>query len=139
MTRASHVSSIAVPRETAAFLDQWHAIVAAPSASRLDTLLAPDAAISSPAFWAPKQDRAYVANVLMAVAGALEDFRYDREWADGHELLLEFSAHIGDKALRGIDRISIGPDGRMRHIEVMIRPANALMALAETVKGAFAA
>lgn len=137
MPHASHLSHVASDAATDHFLERWHAYVAAPSEDGLDAVLADDAAISSPAFWSPKQDRAYVATILRAVTRTFENFRYDREWVDGREVLLEFSANIGSKELRGIDRITVSDDGRIKHIEVMIRPANALMALAEHVKAAF--
>ena len=66
--------------------------------------------------------------------GAFEDFRYEGEWIEGSEIILEFSARIGETKLRGIDRISLDAAGRLRHIEVMVRPINGLMALAEKVR-----
>ncbi|MEX1152499.1 MAG: nuclear transport factor 2 family protein, partial [Parvibaculum sp.] len=62
------------------------------------------------------------------------DFTYTKEWIDGNEIILEFESRIGDTKLKGIDRITIDADGRMSHIEVLIRPLNGLIALAEHVK-----
>jgi hypothetical protein len=117
------------------FLPQWHAAVRAKDVSLLDDWTASDCVIASPAFWTPKGPKAYVMEILKSVTFNLEDFVYDREWIDGHELCLEFSARLGDVRMRGIDRITVGPDGRMTKIEVFIRPVNALLALANRVKG----
>lgn len=123
--------------QTWRFLEQWHRAVDARDPDLLDPILAADVAISSPAYWSPKQDRAYVKTVLSAVIFGLEDFRYTGEWVKHGELILEFEGRIGGTRMRGIDRISLNDQGQMKHIEVFIRPINGLMALAEQVKGAF--
>ncbi len=115
------------------FLDNWYSAVAAEDIAAIAETLADDAEISSPAYWAPKGPKAYVVGVLTGVMGAFEDFRYEGEWLDGPELILEFSARIGEVNLRGIDRISLDDNGKLRHIEVMVRPINGLMALAAKV------
>jgi hypothetical protein len=119
---------------TRAFLTSWYEAVAAEDIAAIAATLADSAEISSPAYWAPKGPKPYVVGVLTGVMGAFEDFRYDGEWVDGSEIILEFSAHIGDTKLRGIDRISLDDNGQLRHIEVMVRPINGLMALAEKVR-----
>lgn len=101
----------------------------------LDAWTVEDCTIASPAFWTPKGPKAYVMEILESVTFNLEDFVYDKEWIDGRELCLEFSARLGAVRLRGIDRITVDVNGMMTKIEVFIRPANALMALAERVKG----
>lgn len=118
-----------------AFLPHWHAAVRAKDVSLLDAWTADDCVIASPAFWTPKGPKAYVMEILKSVTFNLEDFVYDKEWIDGRELCLEFSARLGKVKMRGIDRISVDGQGRMTRIEVFIRPGNALMALAEQVKG----
>lgn len=60
-----------------------------------------------------------------------QDFTYYRQFVtdDGKSVVLEFSATIGDKALKGIDMIRFDDEGRIVEFEVMIRPFNALQAL----------
>ena len=72
---------------------------------------------------------------LRTVITILEKFTYDRQFVtdDGKSVVLEFSAAVGDKALKGIDMIRFDDEGRIVEFEVMIRPFNALQAL-----GAFA-
>ncbi len=72
--------------------------------------------------------------ILNAVMQGFEDFTYTKEWVDGRDIILEFETRIGDKKLKGIDRITVNDKGEMAHIEVLIRPLNGLIALAEHVK-----
>lgn len=120
--------------ETRAFLDRWYAFVEKHDPALLDALVAEDAVISSPAFYSPKQSKPYVMAILNAVMQGFEDFAYTKEWVDGREIILEFETRIGDKKLKGIDRITVNDKGEMAHIEVLIRPLNGLIALAEHVK-----
>ena len=68
---------------------------------------------------------------LRTVITILEKFTYDRQFVtdDGKSVVLEFSAAVGDKALKGIDMIRFDDEGRIVEFEVMIRPFNALQAL----------
>jgi len=67
------------------------------------------------------------------VIGVFEDFEYQRELAtdDGLSAVLEFSARVGDKQLKGIDLIRFDADGRIVDFEVMIRPLSGLQALGD--------
>jgi len=60
-----------------------------------------------------------------------ENFTYHRQFADddGLNVVLEFSAGVGDKSLKGIDMIRFDADGLITEFEVMIRPLNGLQAL----------
>ncbi len=60
-------------------------------------------------------------------------FQYHREFitADGHGVVLEFSANIGEKQLKGVDVIQFDDSGKIIEFEVMVRPFNALQALGE--------
>lgn len=51
--------------------------------------------------------------------------------ADGHSVVLEFSAQVNGKQLKGIDMIRFDEAGKIVEFEVMIRPLNALQALGE--------
>ncbi len=50
--------------------------------------------------------------------------------ADGNNVVLEFSAQVGDKKLKGIDMIRFNDQGQIIDFEVMIRPKSGLEALA---------
>lgn len=116
------------------FLTRWYAYVENHDPALLQTIVADGATISSPAFYKPKTSKDYVIAILTTVVAGFEDFTYTKEWIDGNEIILEFESRIGDTKLKGIDRITVDADGRMSHIEVLIRPLNGLIALAEHVK-----
>jgi len=73
--------------------------------------------------------------VLGTVIEALEDFAYHRELAsdDGLNVVLEFSARVGDKKLKGIDLVRFDEDGRIVEFEVMVRPLSGLQALGQAM------
>jgi hypothetical protein len=48
---------------------------------------------------------------------------------DGMSVVLEFSAMVGDKAIKGIDMIRFDDDGLIVDFEVMVRPMSGLQAL----------
>jgi hypothetical protein len=118
------------------FLKRWYAYVEEHDVAMLDALVAENATISSPAFYKPKTSKPYVIAILTAVMSGFEDFTYTKEWIDGADIILEFEARIGDVRLKGIDRFTVNDAGQMTHIEVLIRPLNGLIALAEHVKTA---
>ncbi|MNF65909.1 hypothetical protein D3C84_476880 [compost metagenome] len=62
-----------------------------------------------------------------------EDFTYHRELAtaDGLNVILEFSARVGEKQLKGIDMIRFNEQGKIVDFEVMVRPLSGLQALGE--------
>jgi hypothetical protein len=112
-------------------LAEWHRMVGAHDLSQVASLCAPNIVFRSPIAHTAYEGAPLVAQFLQQAAGALEDFRYDRTFTAGdHSVVLEFSARVGDKALKGIDMIRFDADGRMREFEVMVRPATGLQALA---------
>jgi SnoaL-like domain len=112
-------------------LAAWHVMAAAQQVDGLPAISAPDVLFRSPAFFKPYQGPEAFQTVIAAVMTVFEDFKYHRTLmsADGLSVMLEFSAHIGDAQLKGIDLIRFNPDGKIAEFEVMIRPMNALMAL----------
>lgn len=111
------------------FIERWHEFVADQKTSRLDDLLADDVVFHAPAYIKPRKGKAETKMVLSTVVQVFEDFRYHRQWVDGANICLEFSARIGDKSLKGVDLITVNADGRAVDFEVMVRPINALEAL----------
>ncbi|PHR60104.1 MAG: polyketide cyclase [Robiginitomaculum sp.] len=118
---------------TEATLKKWHDIIAAKDLASLKTIIHPDAVFRSPMAHTPYAGRDILVFALSSVIDIFEDFTYHREFTseDGLNCVLEFSAHIGDKKLKGIDMIQFDEDGLITEFEVMIRPASALMALGE--------
>ena len=111
-------------------LDTWHAMVERKDFGALESIVHPDAVFRSPMAFAVRAG-APLLLALRTVITILEDFTYHRQFVtdDGKSVVLEFSAAIGDKALKGIDMIRFDDEGRIVEFEVMIRPFNALQAL----------
>ncbi|KAA8704050.1 nuclear transport factor 2 family protein [Pseudomonas proteolytica] len=114
-------------------LKRWHTMLATADLKALPELLAPDAVFRSPMAHTPYPGAAVVSMILNTVFTVFEDFHYHRELAsaDGHNVVLEFSARVGDKQLKGIDLIRFNEEGKIIEFEVMVRPLSGLQALGE--------
>lgn len=114
-------------------LQRWHAMLAGRDLQSLPELLAPDAVFRSPMAHTPYPGAPVVSMILNTVITVFEDFKYHRELAtaDGLSVVLEFSARVGDKQLKGIDLIRFNELGQIVEFEVMVRPLSGLQALGE--------
>ena len=114
-------------------LQRWHTMLASRDLTSLPELLAPDAVFRSPMAHTPYPGAPVVSMILNTVVNVFEDFRYHRELAtaDGLSVVLEFSARVGEKQLKGIDLIRFNEQGQIIEFEVMIRPLSGLQALGE--------
>lgn len=99
----------------------------------LPALLHPDAVFRSPMAFKPYQSAQAVALILTTVFTVFSDFKYHREFisGDGLSAVLEFSASVGDRQLKGVDVIRFDGDGKIVDFEVMVRPFSGLQALGE--------
>ena len=114
-------------------LQRWHTMLATDNLKALPELLAPEAVFRSPMAHTPYPGAPVVSIILNTVFTVFEDFQYHRELAsaDGHSVVLEFSARVGDKQLKGIDLIRFNEEGKIIEFEVMVRPLSGLQALGE--------
>jgi 2,4-dienoyl-CoA reductase (NADPH2) len=117
----------------AATLAQWHRMVAGGDLSGLPALMAADATFRSPMAFKPYHSAEAVVYILRTVAGIFRNFTYHRQLFsdDGLSAVLEFSAEVNGKQLKGIDLIRFDEQGRIADFEVMIRPLNGLQALGD--------
>ncbi len=115
-----------------AALKLWHNMIETGDLSALPTIVAPDAQFRSPTGFKPYQSADAVVLILNTVIQVFENFEYHRQFAgaNGRQVVLEFSANIGDKSLKGIDMVEFDEDGKIVDFEVMVRPASGLAALA---------
>ena len=115
----------------AASLARWHQFVAARDLSALHELLHPQAVFRSPMAHSPYPGAQAVNLILNTVIKVFEDFTYHRELfsADGLSVVLEFSAKVAGRELKGIDLIRFDESGRILEFEVMVRPMSGLQAL----------
>ena len=115
----------------AASLARWHRFIAARDLSALSELLHPQAVFRSPMAHSPYPGAQAVNLILNTVIKVFEDFTYHRELvsADGLSVVLEFSAKVAGRELKGIDLIRFDESGRILEFEVMVRPMSGLQAL----------
>ena len=126
-------TSLPLQPAAAATLLRWHQMIAAGDLSRLPELLHPQAVFRSPMAFTPYESAAAVNLILNTVVRVFEDFGYHRELAgtDGTDVVLEFSARVGDRQLKGIDMIRFNEAGKIVEFEVMVRPLSGLQALGQ--------
>lgn len=115
----------------AASLAKWHDMVARRDLSDVGSIMHRDATFRSPMAFKPYHSSQAVALILQTVMTVFEDFNYHRELSsdDGRSVVLEFSARVGERSLKGIDLITFDADGKIIDFEVMVRPLNGLQAL----------
>ncbi len=99
-------------------------------------LLREDVVFRSPVVFTPYEGRDALRLILGAVIEVFEDFRYIREIGadDARDHALVFEARVGDKHLQGCDFIHVDEDGAIDEFTVMVRPMQAMLALAEAMK-----
>ncbi len=112
-------------------LDLWHKMVEEKDLGELHTIVHPDAVFRSPMAYTAYGPAPALILVLTTVIRVFENFTYHRELTsdDGLNIVLEFSAEIGDRKLKGIDLIRFNEDGQIIEFEVMVRPMSGLQAL----------
>jgi hypothetical protein len=122
---------IALKPAAAASLAIWHEMVSIQDMDKLPGILHENAVFRSPMAFKPYVSAAAVNLILNTVSKVFTQFEYHRQLVseDGLSVVLEFSAAVGDKSLKGIDMIRFDEEGKIVDFEVMIRPFNALQAL----------
>ena len=113
-------------------ISRWHKMLESRDMSILNELLAEEVVFRSPVAFQPYPGKQVVFFILTNVIQVFENFTYHREFIseDGNNVVLEFSANVGDKKLKGVDMIQFNEEGQMIDFEVMIRPKSGLEALA---------
>ena len=114
-------------------LSAWHEMVASGDLGDLRSIVHPDATFRSPIAFKPYKSAEAVVLALTTVLTVFADFAYHRQATtdDGLNVVLEFSAMVGDKAVKGIDFVRFDEAGQIVDFEVMMRPLNGVQALAE--------
>lgn len=117
----------------AATLARWHAMIERGDLAELPALVKDDAVFRSPMAHKPYPVREAVVFILRTVFGVFENFAYHRELVadDGLNVVLEFSAEVNGRQLKGVDLIRFDDDGRIVDFEVMVRPMSGLAALGD--------
>ena len=113
-------------------IQKWHDMIATRDMSILSELLADDVVFRSPVAFKPYEGKQVVFFILNNVIQVFENFTYHREFftEDEQSVVLEFSAVVSEKQLKGIDMIRFNEQGQIVEFEVMIRSLSGLQALA---------
>lgn len=111
----------------------WHECVVGRDIERLGQIIADDAVFRSPFLWKSKKGVEILKIVLKSANMVFEEFQYHRTLANEDSVVLEFSAHIGEIQLKGIDLIRFNEHGQIVELEVMVRPFKGLQALGEAM------
>jgi hypothetical protein len=113
-------------------LATWHQILERNAMEELDPLLSEGIVFRSPVAHTPYPGKAAIRLVLKTVNTVFENFHYHRSFVseDGRSIVLEFSAEVSGKALKGIDMLRFDDQGLIEEFEVMVRPMSGLQALA---------
>ena len=116
-----------------ATMQKWHAMVAEGNLGELGSILSPNAVFRSPMAHTPYPSAQAVQLILGTVVKVFENFTYHREFANpaGNSVVLEFSAQVNGKDVKGIDMIAFDDEGRITDFEVMVRPMSGLQALGD--------
>ncbi|WP_439858966.1 nuclear transport factor 2 family protein [Pseudomonas sp. MBLB4136] len=127
------MSVLSLQPQAAATLAQWHGLMRNNDLSPLPELLHAQAVFRSPMAHKPYVGAPMVSLILNTVSKVFAEFVYHRELAsvDGLSVVLEFSAKVGERELKGIDMIRFDETGKIVEFEVMIRPLSGLQALGE--------
>jgi len=114
-------------------LARWHQMIASGDLSELPSLLNADATFRSPMVFKPYHSAQAAALILRTAFSVFRDFAYHRSLYsdDGLSVVLEFSAEVNGKQLKGIDLVRFDEQGLIADFEVMVRPFNGLQALGE--------
>jgi len=118
--------------------DKWHKVVFEKDLKTLNELISDKITLYSPVVFKPKSTKDEAMFVLSNVIEVLTEFKYHREFYDGNNWSLEFSAIVNGKAVKGIDLIEFNDEGQIVNFEVFIRPLSGLIALGEDMNRRFA-
>ena len=108
-------------------------MVAAGNVAELGDILHRKATFRSPMAHTPYPSAQAVQLILGTVVKVFENFTYHRQMAsaDGLSVVLEFSASVNGRELKGVDLVQFDTDGKIIDFEVMVRPLSGLQALGE--------
>lgn len=115
-----------------ATLAKWHSMLQKHDFSDLGQIIHPSVIFRSPVAHNTYNGADTLIFILRNVIDVFSNFTYHRQasTADGLNVVLEFSACVGDKDIKGIDFIRFDEDGKIVEFEVMTRPLSGIQALA---------
>lgn len=119
-------------------LDKWHKVVFEKDMKTLNELISDKITFYSPVVFKPKTTKEETIFILSNVIEVLKEFKYHREFIDGKNWALEFSAVVNGKSVKGVDLIEFNDNEQIVNFEVLVRPLTGLIALGEDMNRRFA-
>jgi hypothetical protein len=120
---------------------RWHRYMAGELPGGLDELLAEEVVFFSPVVFTPQRGKEITTRYLEAAgvalpgeAGGAGAFRYTKQVLAGDVAVLEFETTVDGKYVNGVDIIRCDDSGRIVEFRVMIRPLQAIQAVAERMR-----
>ena len=120
---------------------RWHRWMAGDLPGGLDELLADEVVFYSPVVFTPQRGKAVTTRYLEAAGAALPGdpagegaFRYTKQVTAGDVAVLEFETTVDGKYVNGVDIIRCDGSGRIVEFRVMIRPLQAIQAVAQRMR-----
>jgi hypothetical protein len=109
-------------------LDKWYAYIKSHDRAALWDLLDPEAVFESPVVHTPQRGRDITFKYLLGADKVLggPGFAYIGEWRSDTGAVLEFENVVDGIRINGVDIITFGNDGRIKHFKVMVRPLKAI-------------
>ena len=118
---------------------EFRAAVESRDLERMREALAPDVTFRSPVVFKAYEGRDTVMHLLTNVIQVFEDFAYTDELSGERTHALVFRARVGEKAVEGLDHLTLDDHGRVTELMVMVRPLSGLIAVAEAMAARLAA
>lgn len=119
------------------FAESWQRAVEAGDYDATLELLSDEMTFYSPAIHTPMTERPYIDKLLGFVAESIDGFHYTDFYEQKGGVAMLFSGTVGDLTVEGVDFFKVNDDGKASELKVMIRPLNAAMMLAQSIKGKF--
>lgn len=119
--------------------ERFRAAVEARDLEAMSACLADDVTFFSPVAFKPFESRPVVTALLGFVMENFEGFHYIDELGAGGSHMLRFKASIGGLEAEGVDLLEEDDDGLIGRFAVMLRPLNALNAMAAAMAASFEA
>jgi len=115
------------------FIEEWHRIVRARDVDAIAALLAPDVEVGGPAFWGKLRGKDTAAHFLGVGIRLAAGLTFLREWESDEGLAIVVTGQIGEQNFQGVNLIAFDDAGRVKSLDIVIRPVNAVVALRDLV------
>ena len=128
-----------MPCDPGAFIQSWRAAVESEDMPDVFAHLADTMTFHSPAVFKPATERPYINKLLTFVGESIEDFAYAETYTQPGGAAMVFRGKIGGLVIEGIDLFKLDNDNKVTELKVMLRPLNAAVMLAQSMRSKFEA